>query len=228
MKIDWISFGMGAAVGGAAFGVGTYLYLNSKADEIEEESFESENPQYDKTHYVYLPVPYKDYENIVDGYSTESDDDDIEPDRNPEIETIDLEPEQEKEVNAVAKDFITYMEEEVGVNPKEDGFKEPYVISYGEFENENPQYDKIHLAYFPAYGILITDEEEIVDSPTRMIGRNVIDFIDEAAEHGGFDMKENPLVYVRNDGWGTDYEVELRTKLQASGWLRDYMEGLDA
>lgn len=223
MKIDWISFGIGVAVGGAAFGVGTYLYLKSVDDEDMYEPFESEEREL---------LPYRDYENIADGYFTESDDDDvdddIEPDRNPEIETIDLEPEQEEGVNTVTKDFITYMEEEVGINPKEDGFKEPYVISYGEFENENPQYDKIHLVYFPVHGILVTDEEEIVDSPTRMIGRNVIDFIDEAYAHGGFDMTGNPLVHVRNDGWGADYEVELRTKLQASGWLRDYMEGLDA
>ena len=216
-RIDLTSFAIGASIGAAIAGLGVYLLMESC--EVVEEACEEENQE---------TLENSEMEGIVAGYSTESDDDDFEPDRNPEIETIDLEPEQEKEVTTMEEEFAKYMEEEIGVNPKEEGFKEPYVISYSEFENENPQYDKIHMVYFPVHGILVTDEEEIVDSPIRMMGRSVISFIDDAAAHGGFDMKENPLVYVRNDGWGTDYEVELRTKFQASGWLRDYMESLDA
>lgn len=231
MKIDWMSFGIGAGVGIAAGAVGMYAFLQNYT--AEEEGVESYAVGYSEGYSEGQGQARKilreraELERIASGYSTESED--VEEAVEPEIETVELEePVEEEEVDKVEEDFIAYMEEEIGVNPREGEFKEPYVISYSEFENENPEYDKIHLTYYPAYGILATDEEEVVDGPGRMIGNVVISFIDEAAAHGGFDMKNNPLVHVRNDGWGADYEVELSTKLQASGWIRDYMEGLDA
>lgn len=238
MKMNWTSFGIGMGVGIAAGGLGMYMFLQAYEktdDDAYAEGYSAGQEQARKFLRERAEIERKRDGEIVDRlvreYSAERVDDIPE-----EAEEEEGEPEPEvwpKEVKEdmqddLQEDFRRYMETEVGVNPRENEVSDPYLVSYEEFDNENPEYDKIHLVYFPSHGILMTDDEEIVDSPGRMIGDGVISFIDEAAMHGGFDMKTNPLIYVRNDRWGTDYEVELRTKLQATGWIRDYMEGMDA
>jgi len=234
MKMNWTSFGIGMGVGMAAGGLGVYMFLQAYEktdDDAYAEGYSDGQEQARKflreREEIERQRDADRVDRLVREYSAERVDD------IPEEEEEDGEPEPEnwkpKEVRkGMEEDFRHYVETEVGVNPREADNVDPYIVSYEEFDNENPEYDKIHLVYFPSHGILMTDEEEIVDSPARMIGDTVISFIDEASMHGAFDMKNNPLLYVRNDRWGTDYEVELRTKLQATGWIRDYLEGMDA
>lgn len=119
-------------------------------------------------------------------------------------------------------EFDDFMEQ-YGAHPEEMDTLDPHVITKDQYENEAACLDKIRLIFYPDYDLLVTEEEEMVDSPQRMLGENVIAFMEDTFENNG-----PRTVYVRNERFGADYEVELCTKLQADGWIRDYLEGMDA
>ena len=119
-------------------------------------------------------------------------------------------------------EFGAFMES-YGAHPEEMDTLDPHVITKDQYENEAACLDKIRLIFYPDYDLLVTEEEEMVDSPQRMLGENVIAFMEDTFENNG-----PQTVYVRNERFGADYEVELCTKLQADGWIRDYLEGMDA
>ena len=119
-------------------------------------------------------------------------------------------------------EFGAFMES-YGAHPEEMDTIDPHVITKDQYENEAACLDKIRLIFYPDYDLLVTEEEEMVDSPQRMLGENVIAFMEDTFENNG-----HQTVYVRNERFGADYEVELCTKLQADGWIRDYLEGMDA
>ena len=119
-------------------------------------------------------------------------------------------------------EFDEFMEQ-YGAHPEEVDSIEPHIIPESSYENEAKHLDKIHLIFYPDYGVLVTEEDELVDSPQRMLGSNIVAFMEDTFEDNG-----PRTVYVRNERFGADYEVELCTKLQADGWIRDYLEGMDA
>lgn len=119
-------------------------------------------------------------------------------------------------------DFDAFMES-YGAHPEEADSIEPHIITEDQYENEAKHLDKIRLIFYPDYDVLVTEEEELVDSPHRMLGESIVAFMEDTFEDNG-----PRTVYVRNERFGADYEVELCTKLQADGWVRDYLEGMDA
>lgn len=73
----------------------------------------------------------------------------------------------------------------------------PYVISYNQFSLEKPEYSKIALSYYRKNNVLV-DEEDVLDI-NQVIGMDTLDHIGE---------EEQDMVFVRNDRFGTDYEVQ--------------------
>ncbi|MBO7674691.1 MAG: hypothetical protein J6S63_06740 [Atopobiaceae bacterium] len=129
---------------------------------------------------------------------------------------------QEGETDYITKStYEEHMLEETGVGPAYDD-DAPHVITYSEFDNENPEYDKLHLDFYPDYDLVVTEEEQMVDDPTIMLGEDVMAFLKERYKDG------NPaLVFVRNPHHSQDYEVSVLPKEGADGWIRDYLEGMD-
>lgn len=74
----------------------------------------------------------------------------------------------------------------------------PYAISYNQFSLEHPDYSKIALSYYRENNVLVNDEEEILDI-SQVIGIDALNHIGE---------EEEDMVFVRNDRFGTDYEVQ--------------------
>lgn len=72
----------------------------------------------------------------------------------------------------------------------------PYIIDYESFNSEKTNYDKITLEYFTEDGIVVENDEPLIDL-TNTIG-NTLDY---------FDRNELTSMYVRNDNFAIDYEI---------------------
>lgn len=76
----------------------------------------------------------------------------------------------------------------------------PYVISYNQFSFEHTEdYDKVPLEYYDENGVLVNDSNEILDI-CQVIGEDALNHVGEEEEN---------LVFVRNDKYGSDYEVQV-------------------
>lgn len=82
--------------------------------------------------------------------------------------------------------------------PKEGLASKPYVISPGEFINEQPYYDKITLEYYQDDVLCNAISEEVIVDMDTTIG---LDSLNHFGEY------EDDVVYVRNEKLSTDYEV---------------------
>lgn len=97
---------------------------------------------------------------------------------------------------------ISRKEEEVKAEneaPEEEEPAEPYEITFQEFDDEHPEYDKINLSYYDEDGSLVTDDEEIVDADDTIGVENLDKFVSD-------EMNE---MYVRNNAISTDYDIAL-------------------
>ena len=74
----------------------------------------------------------------------------------------------------------------------------PYVITYNQFSLEHPDYSKVPLSYYRENCVLVNDEDEILDLD-HVIGEDALNHIGE---------EEEDMLFVRNDRFGTDYEVQ--------------------
>lgn len=82
-------------------------------------------------------------------------------------------------------------------HPLDDYEDQPYVIKPEEF-GELEEYDKISLTYY-ADGFLV-DGDDIIDNVEAVVGPDALDSIG---------LYEDDCVHVRNDKYGTDYEILL-------------------
>lgn len=81
---------------------------------------------------------------------------------------------------------------------EEEQMDHPYIITpneFGEFED----YDTISLTYY-SDGILADDDDELVDNPEEIVGRDSVNHFGEY---------EDDSVFVRNDRMRCDYEILL-------------------
>lgn len=76
----------------------------------------------------------------------------------------------------------------------------PYVISYDEFMGPETEFEQISLTYFAGEQILADDSDAIMDDIEATVG------LDNLSRFGHGSNDEN-LVYIRNVGRSTDYEV---------------------
>lgn len=80
--------------------------------------------------------------------------------------------------------------------------KEPYQISLGEFYNERREYDKITLDWYDEDNTVLDEREEIIADVRSYIGMDVQELFGMAPQDGDPDSR-----FIRNEDYGTDYEV---------------------
>lgn len=83
---------------------------------------------------------------------------------------------------------------------KNSGVKTPYYITQEEFEDEFPEHSKIQISFYERDGVFTDDRDEVVSSPTRIFGKNIIQQFDE-------NPMDPDVVYVRYIPGGCDYEI---------------------
>ena len=99
--------------------------------------------------------------------------------------------------------FVQYGEEdekvvEFKVYERIDG--EPYVISRLEFEDNEAGYDQISLTYYDGDDTLCDDKDSRIPDIDRVIGQRNLEYFGHASD-------DERVVYVRNEKFGTDYEI---------------------
>lgn len=87
---------------------------------------------------------------------------------------------------------------EEGIIP--DTSRDPYVISRQEFDEEMLSFDKVTLLYYDLDDTLTDEQDVLISDVCIVIG-------DDALSNFG-NMSEDPrTVFIRNEKFGTDYEV---------------------
>lgn len=209
--MDWKAFAIGVAVGGLA-GAGIGYWLGTRWEIVEEDDILEVEPK---------PA-------MEDAASPEENEDEsvqeiriAETIRKYQPFAEDLADGVEREYSLVEL-FDQYALEEQGVAPSEVD-TDAYVISNITYDTTKDSWDKIHLTYYPDYDLVVTDEEDISHDPRKCFGDLVVDFVkDNSAQ-----VISRKIMYVRNGYLSTDYEVDVCRKVDADGWIADYLEGLD-
>lgn len=76
----------------------------------------------------------------------------------------------------------------------------PYVISFEEFEVNEPQHEQSSLAYYAGDDTLADERDQMIENQDHTVGDdNLLRF-----GHGSHDPR---VVYIRNEKTGSDYEV---------------------
>lgn len=77
----------------------------------------------------------------------------------------------------------------------------PYVISFEEFCEGEDNHDKITITYYAGDGVLVDEEEEIIEDTERLVGD------DNLINKFGDGSDDPDVLYVRNERMGIDYEI---------------------
>lgn len=77
---------------------------------------------------------------------------------------------------------------------------EPYVISRLEFEDNEADYDQVSLTYYDGDDTLCDDKDSRVPDIDRVVGQRNLEYFGHASD-------DDRVVYVRNEKFGTDYEI---------------------
>lgn len=122
-------------------------------------------------------------------------------------EELNNEFEQEKKVLIMNKDRYKKIATNYSNSPEipEPKIKQvrilPYVISFEEFCEGEDNHDKITITYYAGDGILVDEEEEIIEDVERLVGEdNLINKFGEGSD-------DPDVLYVRNERMGIDYEI---------------------
>ena len=111
----------------------------------------------------------------------------------PEVEVEEIKEEKEEYTKIIKRGNYMSMEEDKQTNE----YDEAYPIDPSEFGKDG-HYATETLTYF-ADGVLVDDVDQVVEDPELMVGRHHIDVFNE--------FPDATCVYVRNDLYGTDYEI---------------------
>lgn len=87
---------------------------------------------------------------------------------------------------------------EFKVYEKIDG--EPYVISRLEFEDNEADYDQVSLTYYDGDDTLCDEKDSRIPDIDRVVGQRNLEYFGHASD-------DDRVVYVRNEKFGTDYEI---------------------
>lgn len=74
----------------------------------------------------------------------------------------------------------------------------PHLISKKDFDYGEEYYDKNTLCWYCGDGTLTDEDSELIVSPERLLGSDVIDLLERTDEE---------IIYVRNDTFGADYAI---------------------
>lgn len=110
---------------------------------------------------------------------------------------------EEKQKKAPKKVVIPPKESDEGVIDREDP-KHPHVITYEEFAEDNPEYEKITLSYFEEDDVL-ADDDGMIDNTEYIVGS-------VALRRFGVGSHDPNIVYVRNPAISADFEIVKSNK----------------
>ena len=112
-------------------------------------------------------------------------------------------PVQEDFMEEVDGDFINEIE---NVEPEDvvtQTFEPPHPISFSDFYNDRPEYDKITITWYVPDKTFIDEREEVIADISSYIGDIDIDKLFKETMAG-----EDPDVrFIRNEQYGSDYEI---------------------
>lgn len=95
--------------------------------------------------------------------------------------------------------------EGVKANEEAHSGKKPRIVSRGEYDSpEFEHHDKATLYYYAVDDVLATEDDEVIEDPSTIIG--------DALDKFGFRHNDEEVIYVRNYGFQVDYEVEKLDK----------------
>ena len=101
---------------------------------------------------------------------------------------------------AFDEDFISQIEQEA--EKGNDFVEPPHPISFAEFSNERPEYDKITIHWYEPDDVWVDENEEIIPDSDSYIGMKVEGLFASNTTNGDPDIR-----FVRNMKYGSDYEV---------------------
>lgn len=125
-----------------------------------------------------------------------------------EPETMDIEELEQKrdELRKISETYENILEENKYTNVLEKGGSksmnddDPYVISPLKFAEQDGDYDVVSLTYY-ADGVLVDDMGEPIENAANTVGL-------EFPEHFGEYTDDPDTVYVRNERYMVDYEIQ--------------------
>lgn len=83
---------------------------------------------------------------------------------------------------------------------EEDLNSDPYIISPEEYVDENSHYDKMGYRYLVEDGVVLDENDDVVEDVDRYLGNENLILFRSHEELG--------MLYIRNDATYTDYEIE--------------------
>lgn len=217
----------GALVGGAATYFATRGLLKKRYIEMADNEIGSMKAVFDK-HIAKLESEKKEQEEKLEEDLTD-------PEKHPVYAATTIESEQEyedilkkrrearKEYDAIVKSggysTIKKDDEWKGKEPERDKFY-PYIITFDEFYEDNPEYSKTSITYYKEDDTLLDDAEGIIPNHIDIVGPEALDFF-------GWKSKDPLVVHVRNEKIETDFEVTLDEGSYAETILGEMKEEYD-
>lgn len=202
---------------GAMFGAGLASLIIVKSLEKHYQDFADEQIRDVKDYYarVHKEGRYSDPVTLAKslGYTTKDnkkyaelvEDEGYSGTEEPEIEGPQGDPgEDDDRVEIVRNVFIEkadkLAEDEDLLERENRSVEAPYVISVDEFMEDEPEFDKLTVTLFDGDGIVITDNESIMDNSNEILGLKNL-------EKFGVASSSPDLVYIRNELIKVDFEV---------------------
>lgn len=194
-------FSAGVVIGSVA----TYFAVKRHFEEISREEIDSVKEVYiskcqkmdaiKKLNDEKTRLLTKIYENgYLNGDDTVGEAEDNEPNMtNP----YDIPDEATEEIEEESEEDVWERERQ---HPEED-YDEPHTITPHQFAYEKRYYDKITLLYYKDDGVLVTENDHLIEDPNATIGADTL------TKFGEF---EDDVAYARNDRLSIDYEVILQ------------------
>lgn len=198
-----ISLAIGFAAGASA----SYIYLKEKLTKEFEKKLTAEMLEYEKEHSEKTEKP-------VDNAPKEEKTDDIQAideRAKPEPKEVDTHKKKYNDYISIADEYKTETEpedeewiEEANRPKLDDDDPRPYIIDEDTHYDTKPSYDCVELTYDVISGQLIDDiNGDVLDEIECTVGiDNLNNFIDDV---------EADEIFIRNEGWATDYVIRKET-----------------
>ena len=110
-----------------------------------------------------------------------------------------------RQYNATNDAQELYEEAEKIYNKEVEVPERPIIITVEEFFEGNSDHDKLTLTYYEDDGVLVDENEEIIDDPEYIIGSSALVSFGEGSD-------DPEIVYVRNYRISTDFEIVRLSK----------------
>ena len=172
---------------GAVLGSGvTYIIVRDKFEKIAQEEIDSVKAHYKKKNAELVEA--------VTELTPENQDPLFEPEAETNAKQIIITNEYVSKSSIDMKSLKEHFP--LAKSTREDAHR-PQVITYEQFAEEKPHFDKVTLTYYMEDDTLANESEEVIPDPNSCVGTDALGDLDE----------RNMSIYVRNYGTSTDYEI---------------------